>query len=79
MSDIIIMNGVDSSMFSAVGFGPREGTEHGQLRVQFKNTGAVFEYDDLPQQVYSEFISSPSLGKFYNTNIRTAYQGRRID
>lgn len=78
MAEIITMSGVSSSNIDAVGFGPREGTDYGQLRVQFKS-GAVWEYDDVLASVHRDLVSAESVGKFYNQHIKHLYQGRRID
>lgn len=42
------------------------------LEVEF-NTGEVYEYLDVPHEVYIDLINSNSIGYFFNKNIKTNY------
>ena len=48
----------------------------GHLIVTFK-TGAVYQYADVPEQVYSDFLAADSLGKFFTTNVKPKYEGTK--
>ncbi len=42
------------------------------LRVEF-NTGSVYQYRDVPKNIYQELKIAPSVGQYFNTNIREKY------
>lgn len=42
------------------------------LRVEFHN-GSVYKYQDVPEKVYQELKSAPSVGQYFNANIREKY------
>lgn len=46
------------------------------LRVKF-HTGSIYDYDDVPMELYNKFLKSTSKGKFFHENIRPL-DGRRI-
>lgn len=60
---------VTSSNVAAVGYE----TETLTLEVEFKG-GAVYQYFDVPETVYSELLSASSIGQFMNANIRNTYR-----
>jgi len=59
---------VQSSMISAI-----EETGRGTMIVEFVNRGK-YEYFDVPASVIQEFVDAPSVGKFFNQNIRGQYR-----
>lgn len=64
---------VESSNIAAVGFDAREDDDTiGTLYVRFKN-GSEFAYYDVPAEKYDNFLDSPSKGKFYIANVKSAY------
>lgn len=42
------------------------------LRVEF-NSGSIYQYHDVPEKVYQELKSAPSVGQYFNTHIREKY------
>jgi lysyl-tRNA synthetase class 2 len=42
------------------------------LRVGFNN-GSIYKYHDVPEKVYQELKSVPSVGQYFNTHIREKY------
>ena len=42
------------------------------LEVEFKG-GGVYQYEDVPQEVYFSLLNATSVGQYFNSNIRTAY------
>lgn len=44
----------------------------GNLFVRLKS-GRFYEYENVPEQVYQDFINSDSLGKFFGENIKEQY------
>lgn len=43
------------------------------------NTGTTWVYFGVPQNVYSQLIKSPSVGQYFNLNIRNLYSSQRIN
>ena len=66
---------VESSLIKSIGY-------HGDnsvLEVEFHN-GAVYLYDGVPQGVYSEIVSSDSVGKAFNRLVKSegSYPYKRV-
>ena len=59
-----------SSSVKAVGYDPASQT----LRVQFQS-GAVYDYADVPVELHASLAAAPSVGSFFGQNIRTKYPG----
>lgn len=64
---------VDSSTISRIGYDPQES----RLEIHFKK-GNSYEYYDVPQHVFDEFLTSDSKGKYANANIYKTYRQQRI-
>lgn len=65
---------VESSLIRTVGFD----TLTSILEIEFCG-GKVYEYSNIPAAVYLELISAPSIGRYFNLNIRNAaYECRRL-
>lgn len=64
----------DSSCFSAVGYDSTEKV----LYVQFRDSGAIYSYDDVPSLVYSDLMHSESMGVYYNGYIKGYYTFHRL-
>ena len=47
------------------------------LEIEFQS-GAVYEYLDVPQKVHEDLISSESKGQYFNSEIRDDYEFVRI-
>jgi hypothetical protein len=43
------------------------------LKITFRN-GKEYEYKDVPQEVYNDFITAESAGKYYTANIKGQYE-----
>lgn len=52
-------------------------TETKNLRVTFK-TGNIYEYDDVPWDVFTKFRMAESQGKYFNANISRKYTYKKI-
>jgi aspartokinase-like uncharacterized kinase len=48
-----------------------------KLLVEF-NTGAQYEYDDVPHQVYTQFRMSESQGKFFSSKISKTFKYKKL-
>lgn len=52
-------------------------TESKKLVVEFKN-GLKYEYDEVPHQLYTQFRSSQSQGKFFSERISKNFKYRKL-
>jgi hypothetical protein len=52
-------------------------TETGKLIVNFNN-GTVYEYEEVPLQIYTRFRMSESQGSFFSKNIAKNYKYKRL-
>ena len=52
-------------------------TENKNLRVTFK-TGNIYEYDDVPWDVFTKFRMAESQGKYFNANIARKYTYKKV-
>lgn len=48
------------------------------LEVEFRRTGHIYEYFDVPAPVFEEFMAAPSLGLYLNTQIKPNFRYSRI-
>ena len=64
---------VVSSNVKAIGYDPVDSV----LEVKF-NSGAVYQYRDVPEEVYNDFMIASSKGKFLWNHIRDVYEYERI-
>jgi len=48
------------------------------LFVEFNN-GYIYEYDEVPPDVWDQFIAAPSKGKFVHTNLKNIYPYFRLN
>lgn len=55
------------------------GYEHkrNMLQVEFI-VGAIYQYENVPETVYQEFLTAPSYGRFFESNIKNKYQARKV-
>lgn len=67
-----IMYDVESNNIKSIGW------EDNKLEVEF-NSGSIYEYDDVPEDIYDEFINAPSKGKYFHRHIKYGYNYRRIN
>lgn len=68
----IYMESVDSSALSEVGYD----YSHEMLAIRFReNNEHIYVYYDVPSEVYEDFISADSLGRYYNSYIKGQYSG----
>ena len=64
---------VDSSNLQSVGYDEQQQI----LEVEFRN-GAVYQYYDCPKPIYDALMSAPSLGRFFNAQIRDRFPYSRV-
>ena len=64
---------VSSSNVSSIGYDPSTLT----LEVEFTN-GSIYQYFDVQEMVYQEFMRASSKGKFLHANIKNHYRYTRL-
>ncbi|MBK8983158.1 MAG: KTSC domain-containing protein [Ignavibacteria bacterium] len=64
---------VQSSMIASLGYDANIST----LEVEF-NSGAVWQYYDVPESIYYDLMNSGSQGKFFHSNIKGQYNEAQV-
>lgn len=64
---------VDSKLATSIGYDPNTST----LEIEFKSTGAVWQYYDVPEGVYNEMMNG-SIGKYFHANIKGQYTESQV-
>ena len=64
---------VESKMLASIGYDAETST----LEVEF-NSGAIWQYFDVPESVWNEFESSESKGKYFLGEIRGQYRESQV-
>lgn len=64
---------VSSSNLKSVGYDPVTQT----LEIEFQS-GAVYEYYNVPVSVYEGLMQASSHGQYFHQNIRNRYRYRRV-
>jgi hypothetical protein len=62
---------VESSMIRSFGF------ENSTLEIEF-NSGAIWQYFDVPESVYYEMRAAGSCGKFFHAHIKGQYPESQV-
>ena len=62
---------VESSNLSEVGY------EDSELFVKFKNN-TEYKYSGVPLHVKEELLNAPSIGQYFNANIKNSYPFEKI-
>lgn len=65
---------IDSSMIKAAAYDKNSKT----LYLQFLNTGKVFAYEDVPEDVFQELLHADSVGRFVRSEIKGGYAGYQV-
>lgn len=64
---------VESTMVSTIGYDNETST----LEITFSKSGQIWEYYDVPENVYQEMITG-SIGQYFLKNIKNQYRENRI-
>ena len=72
--EIIMVAKVESSNISKLAFAPKTST----LFVEFTN-GSSYMYKKVSLQVFSEFCTAPSVGKFLHSDIMGVYDSAKME
>jgi hypothetical protein len=52
-------------------------TEEKTLMVEFNN-GAIYQYTEVPWEIFTKFRMAESQGKFFNTSISKTYKYQKV-
>lgn len=63
---------VTSSNIKAVGYDPSTNV----LEVEF-SSGTIYQYADVPAQVYKDLMEAESVGRYFAANVRNVYAAHR--
>jgi hypothetical protein len=63
---------VQSSNIVSVGYDEKSKV----LEIEFDN--GIYQYFDVPQDVYEDFMNAPSLGKFFHKEIKGKYRFTQV-
>ena len=64
---------VDSSLLLWAAYSPQQ---H-RLRLKFRS-GEIYDYFDVPAQIYADLLTAESKGRYFNQHIRHLYPTRRL-
>ena len=64
---------VESSNLASIGYD----SENEILEIEF-NHGGIYQYFDVPHDVYEELMNAESHGKYFSANIRNDYEYQRL-
>jgi len=64
---------VQSSNICSIGYD----TDKRILEIEFKS-GSVYQYFNVPQEVYNELVQTSSVGRYFTKNIKDVYQCNRV-
>lgn len=67
------MHLVDSSNVSAIGYDEDSQT----LQVEF-NSGATYQYFDVPQQIFEGMLDAGSVGQYLNQHVKGIFRYSRV-
>ena len=65
---------VESSNIASVGYDQLDGI----MEIEF-NSGAIYQYENVPIRVYDVMMKADSVGKYFNAHIKSKYSYRRVD
>jgi hypothetical protein len=65
---------VSSSNLASVGYDESSRT----LEVEFRS-GAVYQYAQVPRTAWRALMTAPSIGSYFNREIRTQYAGSKVE
>jgi len=64
---------VDSSNIASVGYNDNTNT----LEIEF-NSGHLYQYFDVPKNIYDELLIADSVGKYFHNHIKGIYRYARM-
>ena len=59
---------VESTQLSAVAYNP----DTREMRIQFAK-GQIYSYSNVPSDIYDSLLNAPSVGQYFNTNVKFSF------
>jgi hypothetical protein len=78
LEDVLEDNQVESSNIFAVGYDADDRTLYVQFEDGKGNPGAVYKYLDVPLEVYTQFFSAASKGKYFHKYVKDKYTYKKL-
>jgi hypothetical protein len=69
----LIMQTVDSEAVWQIGYDPKESL----LYIRF-SSGDLYGYEDVPAELYADFLAAPSQGRFFHAEIDGNYRYEKL-
>ena len=75
----------NSSQISGIAFdsaapeAEESGQKVGVLEIEFKSSGAVYQYKDVPVSVYNAMLMAESVGKYFYANIKGKFEYVKVE
>jgi hypothetical protein len=66
---------VQSTSIAAIGYDERRS----RLLIQFRDTGDIYAYDDVPPHVFRDLQEAPSKGRYVNYEIKGRYRYEKVE
>ncbi len=64
---------IASSNILSIGYDPTSST----LEIEF-HSGAIYQYVNVPESIYTALMSAPSHGSYFNRHIKDKYPWKQI-
>ena len=68
------MTPIDSTAIARTGYSSAKRT----LRLEYRN-GRIYDYSDVPPEVYEQLLSADSAGEFVNIEIKPKYDYSEVE
>jgi uncharacterized protein len=65
---------ISSSMITSAGYDSNSGV----LEIEFSKGGAIWQYFDVPEHIWHEFIGSASQGQYWHQHIKNHFREARV-
>ena len=72
--EIVLVTAVESSNLKKLAFAPKTST----MFVEFTD-GSAYMYKDVSIEVFGEFCTAPSVGKFFHSDIIGVYESSKME
>jgi hypothetical protein len=69
------LQAIDSTMFSHHHYDP----DTRVMTVRYKESGKLYQHDDVPAEKNDAFLGSASKGGYYNKKIKPNHPGRKVE
>jgi len=65
---------INSDMISSAGYD----VSSGAIEIEFRKGGAIWQYFDVPETMWHEFLGAESQGKYWHANIKNKFREVRV-